>query len=251
MSTKKKDSKNILTQSVCQNHLTFDIDWAPDASIDEIRKIINPLGIKATFFVTHSSDILKDLIKDGHEIGIHPNFLTGSSHGDKPEKVIEFLLNIAPNARALRTHALVQSSPLLNTIYSNFPQLEYDFSIFMYGFPLIKKFEWQFEGTKFARINYNWEDDAAFFQSEFNWNKPFFPGSLNIYDFHPIHIHLNSSDNSSYNLLKKSYTSLSSIDGRKIAEFANSGYGAKTFLTVLTTSLAHFIDFERLLCVSE
>jgi hypothetical protein len=234
------------------NHLTFDIDWAPDASVDEIRKIINPLGIKATFFVTHSADILSDLVNDGHELGIHPNFLTGSSHGSTPEKVIEFLLNIVPNARAMRTHALVQSSPLLQLIFSKFPQLEYDFSVFMYNFPFIKRFLWQSEGTKFTRINYNWEDDAAFFQNDFCWHKPHFPGELNIYDFHPIHIHLNSKDNSAYNLLKESLdTSLSNVDGRKITAFANPEYGARTFLTSLVTSKERFINFERLLCVSE
>lgn len=246
------DSDKNETQSNCQNHLTFDVDWAPDASVDEIRKLINPLGIKATFFITHSADILNDLINDGHEIGIHPNFLTKSSHGDTPEKVIEFLLNIVPNARALRTHALVQSSPLLQLIFSKFPQLKYDLSVFMYDFPCIKKFEWASEGTKFTRINYNWEDDAAFFHAGFNWSKPHFPGRLNIYDFHPIHIHLNSKDNSLYNLLKKSLdTPLSDISGKQIAAFANSGYGTKTFLKSLTASKADFIDFERLLCVSE
>jgi hypothetical protein len=54
----KYDPELIDTQPICQTHLTFDIDWAPDKSIDEIRKIINPLGIKATFFVTHNCEVL-------------------------------------------------------------------------------------------------------------------------------------------------------------------------------------------------
>jgi len=235
-----------------QAHLTFDIDWAPDDSIDKIRQIINPLGIKATFFITHNSEILSDLINDGHEIGIHPNFLDGSSHGDTPQKVIEFLLNIVPQARAIRMHALFQSSPLLHLIFSKFPQLKYDFSIFMYNFPLIRQFEWQSEGVKFKRLNYNWEDDTAFFQNDFNWNGAHFPAHLNIYDFHPIHIHLNSKDNTSYNSLKNSIDiPLLKLNASKIIQYVNPSYGAKTFLEALTTSKADFIDFERLLCVSE
>jgi len=235
-----------------QNHLTFDIDWAPDISINEIRKIINSAGIKATFFITHKSDILKDLIEDGHELGIHPNFLVGSSQGDTPEKAIEFLLNIVPEARALRTHALVQSSPLLQLIFSKFPQLKYDFSILMYNFPFIGKFNWQFEGTQFKRLNYNWEDDAAFYHEGFKWNCLYFPGKLNIYDFHPIHVHLNSKDITPYNALKKSLTiPLSDIGAKHLTEFINPDYGAQTFLKVMTQSNVNFIDFEGLLCASE
>ena len=40
-----------------QAHLTFDIDWTPDVSINEIRKIINPVGIKAPPFLLHTSRI--------------------------------------------------------------------------------------------------------------------------------------------------------------------------------------------------
>jgi hypothetical protein len=235
-----------------QAHLTFDVDWAPDDSIDQIRRIINPLGIKATFFITHYSEIISDLINDGHEIGIHPNFLEGSSHGDSPQKVIDFLLNIVPQARAIRMHALVQSSPLLQFIFSKYPQLKYDFSIFMYNFPLIRQFKWQSEDIEFIRLNYNWEDDTAFSQNGFNWNCPHFPAHLNIYDFHPIHIHLNSKDNTSYNSLKKSIDiPLSKINTSIINQYANPSYGAKTFLKSLITSKADIIDFERLLCVSE
>jgi len=235
-----------------QAHLTFDIDWAPDVSINEIRRIINPAGIKATFFITHKSDILKDLVNDGHELGIHPNFLPSSSYGDTPEKAVDFLLNIVPQARALRTHALVQSSPLLQKIFSTFPQLRYDFSVFMYDFPFIGQFNWQFEGTQFKRLNYNWEDDAAFYHDGFKWECPYFPGKLNIYDFHPIHIHLNSKDGDPYNALKRSInTPLSKISKEQIAGFINPDFGAQTFLEVMTQSDVSFLDLEGLLCVSE
>lgn len=251
--TNDKDRKNQKKSSLdFQAHLTFDIDWAPDISINEIRKIINPAGIKATFFITHKSDILKDLIDDGHELGIHPNFLVGSSQGKTPEKAVEFLLNIVPQARTLRTHALVQSSPLLQLIFSKFPQLKYDFSVFMYDFPFIGQFNWQFEGTQFKRLNYNWEDDAAFYHKGFKWECPYFPGKLNIYDFHPIHIHLNSKDNTPYNALKRSCkTPLSEISEKQITGFVNPNYGAQTFLKVMTQSDLSFLNLEGLLCASE
>ena len=63
----------------CQYHLTFDIDWAPDFLISQIIDKLNKKNIKATFFITHQSDIIKDIAENGHTIGLHPNFLAGTS----------------------------------------------------------------------------------------------------------------------------------------------------------------------------
>lgn len=231
-------------------HLTFDIDWAPDESVDEIRRIINPKNIKATFFITHDSPILKDLVKDGHEIGIHPNFLERSSHGETPKEVVSHLLDIVPDARALRTHALVQSSPLLHDIFSSFPQLRYDLSVFMQDFPFVRPFKWAFEGAQFTRINYNWEDDAAFAQEGFSWRDAYFPGELSVYDFHPIHVHLNSCSSDSYRELKRSASApLSELSSKTIAAHVNPSGGARTFLEALAGSGVEHIDFEKLVCV--
>lgn len=235
--------------SVERVHLTFDIDWAPDESVDVIRRILNQQHIKATFFITHNSDIIRDLTNDGHEIGIHPNFLPNSSQGDNPENVIDFLLNIVPQARTLRSHALVQSSPLLETIFSKFPQLKYDLSIFMYGFPLVQPFNWAFEKTSFTRINYNWEDDAAFFQDGFGWDDLYFPGHLSVYGFHPIHVHLNSKDNLNYNELKRSIDiPLSKVSAKIISQHANPESGTRTFLEALVKANAEHLCFEELTC---
>ena len=183
-------------------HLTFDIDWAPDFCISNILNKLKNAQIKATFFVTHLSDIIVDIINQGHNVGLHPNFLPNSSQGKNLDEIMDYLFKIAPNAIALRTHALVQSSPLLWELFSKFPQLKFDISLFTYKFPLVKVFDWTFEGVSFKRINYNWEDDCAFFDSEFLWNKPKFYSDITVFDFHPIHVALNSRDNKNYNRLK-------------------------------------------------
>ncbi len=239
-----------LKQEKRQCHLTFDIDWAPDESINEIRSILNPKKIKATFFVTHKSDILKDLENDGHELGIHPNFFTNSTQGKSYEEVIDYLLNIVPSAQSLRSHSLMQSGPLLENIFARNKQLKYDFSTLMYGFPKIGSFQWLYNDTQFTRINYNWEDDIAFYDRDFLWNLPFTPGPLNIYNFHPIHIHLNSSDNNSYSNVKKELRGpLYEADSKLISKYRNNKLGAKTFLTSLVNSKLIHLDFGELVCV--
>lgn len=231
-------------------HLTFDIDWSPDDSINEIRDILNPRNIKATFFVTHRSDILKDLEKDGHELGIHPNFFSNSSQGSSTEKVIESLLNIVPKSRSLRTHSLMQSGPLLENIFSRYINLKYDLSTLTYGFSAVGSFQWFYNDTHFTRINYNWEDDMAFFDKNFSWNSTFSPGELNVYNFHPIHVHLNSNSNKNYTMLKNILNGpLNTVDSKIVSKYQNNGLGAKTFLTNLVNSELTHIDFEELICV--
>ena len=40
---------------------------------------------------------------------------------------------------------------------------------------------------------YNWEDDAEFIKKDFKFDKERFFGDINIFDFHPIHIFMNST----------------------------------------------------------
>ena len=89
--------------------LTFDIDWAPDYMILHCLELIESAGYKATFFATHSTPLNKEIVDRGHNLGIHPNFLPGSSQGSNVEEVISECLNYAPNAWCMRTHSLVQS----------------------------------------------------------------------------------------------------------------------------------------------
>jgi hypothetical protein len=62
-------------------HLTFDVDWAPDSSIELVRLLLAESNVVATFFATHQTDVIKDLMRDGHEIGLHPNFLSSTTQG--------------------------------------------------------------------------------------------------------------------------------------------------------------------------
>jgi hypothetical protein len=205
--------------------------------------------VQGTFFVTHPSDVIADLARDGHHVGIHPNFLPKSSQGDSVEEIVEYLLRIAPSAVAMRTHALVQSTPLLGRVFGSFPQLRYDLSMFMYGFPHVQAFDWTLEKTRFTRVNYNWEDDVAFFDGNLRWDTPTFYGPTCVFDFHPIHVALNSRDASSYGKLKQSMSGrpLWQASPEQVRSAANPGQGAHDFLHALLASDAQPLTFEELL----
>ena len=159
-------------------------------------EILSSAGVKATFFTTHQTDLNKEIVRKGHLLGIHPNFLANSSHGSSVKEVIEYCLKLAPNSWCMRSHGLVQSSPMFKEIFSSFKQLKLDASLFIHKEPMAKKITWALDEVKFDRIIYNWADDAEFVYQNYSGADQKFFGELTVFGFHPIHIFLNSSNSS-------------------------------------------------------
>ena len=228
--------------------LTFDIDWAPDFAIEFCLDVLRAASVKATFFATHKTEMNQEIERQGHILGIHPNFLENSSHGSSVPEVITHCLNFAPNAWSVRTHALVQSSPLLYNIFSQFPQLTMDASLFLHRSPYAHKLYWESEGLSFSRVLYNWEDDAEFHMQRFGAPNKLFFGDLTILDFHPIHVFLNSSDGNEYQSLKKSLCGapLQHVEKKETEKFVNLGRGVLTHLTDILASNANCRGLEDL-----
>lgn len=69
--------------------LTIDIDWVPDWIIEEVASILIDHNVKATWFVTHASPAVDKLqqMPELFELGMHPNCLPGSTHGDTEDEV--------------------------------------------------------------------------------------------------------------------------------------------------------------------
>ena len=74
--------------------LTFDIDWAPDWAIDLTAGILREREVRATWFVTHESPAVDRLREDSElfELGIHPNFLPGSTQARVTGKPVNIRL---------------------------------------------------------------------------------------------------------------------------------------------------------------
>ena len=230
-------------------HLTFDIDWAPDWAVLETLNILERYRVSATYFCTHKTCINELIIERGHNIGLHPNFLPGSSQGSSPREIMNMLLSIAPEAKCLRTHALVQSTTLLNEVFGNYPQLKYDFSLYTPGIPLTRFIDWNFSDASFRRINYQWEDDGCFYIPDYRWNDIEVSSPYFVMDFHPIHVVLNSCSNEGYKGLKCALGGVPLMDTSitTAENFINKGLGVRDGLVnILETSKC--ISFEDLVC---
>ncbi len=227
-------------------HLTFSMDWAPDSSIQLCLDILSEYKAKATFFATHQTELNNEILRQGHELGIHPNFMPNSSHGNTTKEIIDKCLEFAPNARLMKTHSLFQSTPLFVEIFSSYKQLTTDLSLFMHEARHVQKCQFALDGVSFTRVLYNWEDDADFVKKNFQFDKERFFGDINIFDFHPIHIHLNSTNGSEYLALKNSLSNkkLNDLRVTEVDKFSNPGLGMRDFLRATLESNSQLINLE-------
>lgn len=210
--------------------LTFDIDWAPDWCVEQCLRFCKELSIPATFFVTHESPVLAKLHREDQiEVGIHPNFLPNSTQGNSVEKVMAFCLALAPRARAMRTHALVQSTPLLIDTIAYAPQIDTDVSLYLADQGGLKPMDLYFEnGSSLTRLPYIWEDDLQSMKPGYDWSPVVAPNGLCIYNVHPIHFALDMCEMGQYRAFTNSLNgkSLREADEEEVEPYVNrSGRG--------------------------
>lgn len=222
--------------------VTFDIDWAPDWAVALCSDICASAGVPSTFFVTHQSDVLADLKRQSQiELGIHPNFLPNSSHGNAAPAVIKHMLEIVPNAKSMRTHALMQSSSILEHVERE-TMLETDVSLLLPFHPGLRPTRIHYDDNSrgLTRLPYFWEDDVCAVWPGWQWDGDPVPidAGLKIYDFHPIHVALNMGSLESYRKLKAhlSGRDLRAMKHADCQAFINPGHGARRFLERLVQS---------------
>lgn len=188
----------------------MDIDWASDEIIDYCKELLLKHRVKATWFITHDSPAIKEIFKhrQSFEVGIHPNFLPGSTQGSNTQEVMEHLLRICPDAKIMRTHSLYQSSLLFLTIIEKYPQIDKDVSLFLPYAKYTESYRLFLNQKYITRIPFIWEDDFEMTSKEpkFALDHRFdFRQGAKIFNFHPIHIVLNSCGYENYLKLKNSH----------------------------------------------
>jgi hypothetical protein len=238
---------------VPRNAITFDIDWAPDWTIAACADACARLGVPATFFVTHDSPVVRSLQTEKlFECGIHPNFLPNSSQGRSVREVLEFCMDLVPSARAMRTHSLVQSSPLFGELPAIAPQIDIDVSLYLHLHPDLQAVRWQFDrlSKPIWRLPYYWEDDFAACDPTWHWTNLAPPSDgLRIFDFHPILVALNAAELDGYRELKRGIggRSLAATTKDEVAALRCAGDGAATFLERLLATAGRFSRISDLL----
>jgi hypothetical protein len=219
--------------------LTFDVDWAADYMVEPIAGALIDRGVRSTWMVTHASPAIDRLRErpDLFELGIHPNFLPGSSHGDTVAEVLATCMRLVPEATTMRSHALVQSSPILEEVLARTP-IRCDSSILLPEAPGIEPVGFPSADGPLVRVPYFWEDDVEMMRHAPRWtfddDAP--AEALRVYDFHPALVYLNAADVSPYEELKR--LGLRDVPEARARELVQPGQGAGTMFLEIADHLA-------------
>ena len=224
--------------------LTIDIDWAPDFTIDFIAEQLISRQVRATWFVTHMSPAIARLKRYSNlfELGIHPNFLPGSTHGDTPDAVLRHCMSLVPEASSVRTHLLFQSTALLRQLMTQ-TSITTDVSLFLPGTPYLRPVEWLSRRRTLLRIPYFWADDFEMEREITCWRlAPHLRvgKGVKIFAFHPIHVYLNSADLEIYQVLKHQVPRISEASPHILNPYIRTGEGTCVlFQEVIAYLAAH------------
>ncbi|MGB4101377.1 MAG: hypothetical protein WBK91_05675 [Alphaproteobacteria bacterium] len=179
--------------------LTFDIDWAHDAVLANVIDLVTDAGVAATWFVTHATPLLARLRANPlFELGVHPNFnplLVGEGGADNNAAgILEQICQIVPEARAVRSHSLVMSERLVDVFRD--AGLQRVCNSFIPAESGATCVPWKLWDNMIV-IPHCWQDNVAMRLHGVVQPPP--PGhGLRVYDFHPIHVYLNTPTVATY-----------------------------------------------------
>ena len=206
--------------------ITFDIDWCSDEVLEYTLSIIENYNIKATFFVTHQTKLLKRMKENKNiELGIHPNFnflLNGDfRQGKTVKEVVKYYKEFVPNAITVRSHSLTQGGSIFPIFEEEGFLYECNTFIPPQGGVLVP-----YQHTKkLIKVPHIFEDDVReLYEKDWDIDKFLNYQGIKVFDFHPIHIFLNTENLERYNKAKPYLQ-----DYKKLKEFVNNRYGIKNF----------------------
>jgi len=227
-----KKKEGIMASIFDKIALSFDIDWAPDFIIDFTAKILIDHNIKASWFITHKSEAIERLsdFPELFDLGVHPNFLENSTQGSNFSEIMDFIMKIVPDALTVRTHGMYYSAEI-SRIFAEEYGLKYDSSIYLKEMSYIQPQLIYYKDSSLLRMPYFWEESGEMMNPipSFNIENRFNDAGLKIFDFHPIHVFLNSRSMENYNCLKKAYN-ISTCQMKDVQNFINKRIGSKSLL---------------------
>lgn len=220
-----------------QTFLTLDIDWASDDVLAYTIDFIQAAQIKATWFATHKTPLLDSIRANPlFELGIHPNFnplLEGDFiYGKDYKAVLDYFLDIVPDAKTMRSHCLALSSRVLMQARARGITHESNLCIPLFatgGIPCLKPFiNWD----GFVRCPYHYADDVCCMYEQMGFTTELkFPaggGAYFMLGVHPIHIFLNTDSLKRYESARPFFR-----DYKSLKAYINPGFGVRDVLISL------------------
>jgi hypothetical protein len=212
---------------------TTDIEWAPEWAIRDLFTLADEHGVPLTPFLTHRSEYLasrygmRDAVSSG-DVGLHPNFLPGSTHGATVDEVIASTKALWPDAVSFRSHCFYDDTRMLRRMAES--GFRYDSNLFAFLQPMLAPLR---TVAHTVRLPVFWEDDVHS-GNQLSWGAgtlraAFETPGLKIVNVHPLRVALNVPDEAFH----ESHRRLeSAVDVDSMAE-AHRGKGTRTYLEEL------------------
>jgi len=211
---KSMNSEKHAFNQIC---ITLDIDWACDEILWPVIEMMEEANVKATLFATNYSQLLDNLTADQFEIGLHLNFIPVEDDFRRP---IQELKALYPDAKGTRSHSLFVSSHILQLCREN--GLRYESNIFL---PYHEALHPVMRFRNFVSIPFYWSDDQ-----HLSMRDSFKLGDLalkirglKVFNFHPIHVFMNTSSEKHYKSYKSYYHDVDKL--RQFVNFQDEGIG--------------------------
>ena len=200
--------------------ISMDLDWASDEVLRDSLSLLQAAGARATFFLTHRPDVSLD----GHETAIHPHFATLDLEGHLRER-----LTLFPGAVGTRSHALFDTYRL-QTHYAQVG-IRYQSNVVQYLQAGLRPYAispWVTEVPIFFMDNIDIlmrGSSGASRIADLGLERP----GLKVFDFHPIHVFLNTDSLERYEAAKPYQR-----DIERLSRMRNSsGYGVRDLFVSL------------------
>lgn len=210
--------------------LSFDIDWAHDEVILDCYNLVSKYSVETTWFVTHETDMLRMLILDKRvELGVHPNFndlIAGKvGEGETSNLVIRKSRELVPTATAIRSHSLTQSERLVDQFLDNgFERICNLFIPYQYNMQVSPYYLWR----NAIIVPHRFQDNASLRISENLPESQSLNVGLHVFDFHPIHVFLNTESLDRYERTRPIHQ-----NPKELIKHRYAGYGTRNRLIQL------------------
>jgi hypothetical protein len=194
--------------------VTFDIEWAPDEVLGDLFTILSRYSFPVTLFATHKSASLEEMSRV-YEIGLHPNFnpFFQNAFHSSPRAILHELKSWYPDAVGVRCHSRTVSALLIDQFIS--VGLRYDANQICPYQEGLRPYNY----LGFCRFTDFWQDDVhALYQRPFILSDiPVESEGMKIFNFHPVHIYLNTESPERYEAARAHYQ-----EPQKLIEFRNT-----------------------------
>lgn len=210
---------------------TSDIEWSPEWAIRDMCDMFEKNNMPLTPFMTHASETITHFYRGekANQVGLHPNFLAGSSHGATVTDVVNHVCALWPQARSFRSHTFFDHYQVTEQFSRQ--GFLFDSNLCLFEQPFCAPLRHQ---SGLIRYPVYWEDDIhwnrklPFRMSASGLDEGLKVAGLKVFNIHPLNVALNIPTQEYYQQHKFLLGNAGSEDD--IEQYRFSGDGTRTFL---------------------